>query len=279
MTIKNDDHLEREFEHLDWLYSGMESLLNGSRDQFKAMTGNESYYALHYDANSYAGNENKFTDGIKKAAAALYESISNMLKRINEYFFGDSQKTADEAAEKASDAITALGEMDGNAPVPEDSPARNPEGIMKSLSGGVDFNEIKEKNPELASAIDAISNAAQKVKDCDTIAKLRTVYNEIGSSASKAMGTVSSSLRTTLSAANTAANKLRSPKIPNEDDPAEVKNGIKEENQEIANEAKDETKKARIIGGVRNKIVGALNSISTLSKGIKDTPAKSDFKG
>ncbi|KAB3419226.1 hypothetical protein F9Z84_06890 [Escherichia coli] len=279
MVIPNEVKLSEEFDLLDWAYDGYASLLNGSKEQFDAMTGNESYYALHFDANQYAGTENKFTDGIKKAAQTLYTNITNMLKRINEYFFGEGQKAAENAAENASEALDALGEVDGNTPIPEDSSVRDPEALATALQGGTEFNEVKDENSELGSAIDKVMTAVNKVKDCDTVAKLRAVYDEIRKAADSGVQAVSQSLRSTLSEANSAASDLRNPKLPKDDDTAEVKAGIKQENQEAVEKAKEETKKARIIGGVRNKFVAVYNSLAKQSKTIKEQPAKSEFKG
>ena len=279
MSIPNDAKLSDEFDQLDWAYDGYSSLLNGSKEQFAAMTGNESYYCLHFDANQFAGNENKFTDGIKKAAQTLYKNITDMLKRVNEYFFGEGQKAAENAAEAADKALEALSEVDGNTPIPEDSPARDPEALLKALEGGTEFNEVKDENSELGGMLDRMKSAVEKVKDCDNVAKLRTVLLEVRKTANTGVQSVSQSLRKALSAANDAANKLRSPKVPEEDDTGEVKAGIKQENQEVVAEAKDETKKARIIGGIRNKIVSVFNSITKVCKSIKEKPAQSEFKG
>jgi cell pole-organizing protein PopZ len=169
--------------------------------------------------------------------------------------------------------------MDGNTPIPEDSPVRNPEGIIKSLEGGVEYNEVREENSGLSDVMDRIKAAAEKVKDCDTVAKLRAVYGEIQKTSDAGIQSVSQALRKTLSQATNAAQKLRSAKIPKEDDDAEVKTAIKQDNQVAAEEAKEETKKARIIGGMRNKIVSALNAISKNAKGLKEKPAESQFKG
>lgn len=274
-----DEQLDRDIDHLNWALDGYVDLLAGSQTDFTAMSGNESYYCLHFDAHQLAGNENKFTDGIKKAATTLYESITTMLKRINEYFFGEGQKSAEDAADATESALDALAKVDGNTPIPADSPARNPDAIIKSLEGGTEFEEVKAENGDLGSIMDRIRASANKVKDADTVAKLRSVYAEIQSAANSGIQSVSQSLRKKLSDANSAADKLRGAKIPEEDDTAEVKAGIKSDNQEAANEAKDETKKARIIGGMRNKIVGSLNAVTKLAKGIKEKPVESAFKG
>lgn len=274
-----DDTLQKEFDHLNWMFDGYVSIVNSSVDDFNKMSGNESYYCLHYDAHRYAGTENKITDGIKEVAQRLYANITDMLKRINAYFFGDAQKRAEDASDKAEEAISALNEMEGNTPIPEDSPLRDPEKIIKALEGGEEFNEIKEENTELGKALDKIKDAAEKVKSCDTVAKLRTVFAEIQSSSSQGLQSIGSSLRKTLSSAQEAANKLRNVKVPEDDDTPEVKAGIKEENKEATDEAKDETKKARIIGGMQNKVISALTNIGSMAKTVKEKPAKSNFKG
>lgn len=271
--------IEDEFDHLNWMFDGYVSLSDVTRDGFHNLTGNESFYCLHFDVIQYAGNEAKLTDSIKETAKRLYQNITDMLKRISTYFFGDAQKAASDAVDKAEDAIAAMADLEGNAPIPEDSPLRNPENIIKSLEGGTEFNEVKEENSELGSAMDKIRAAAEKVKNCDNVAKLRTVFAEIQSTASQGIQAVGGSLRKTLSNAQQAANKLNNAKVPADDDTPEVKAGIKEENKEASDEAKDETKKARIIGGMQNKIIGALNSVAKMAKTVKEKPAKSNFKG
>lgn len=279
MSCPSDVRLDNDLDHLDWMFDGYASLLNGSKESFDAMTGNEAYYALHYDANQYAGTENKFTDGIKKAAQALYNSITTMLKRISEYFFGDGEKAAEAASDNAEKTVDALMKMDGNTPIPEDSPARNPEALVKSLEGGVEYEEVKEENSDLDRVITSVKSAAEKVKSAATVGQLRQVYGEIQKNANVGIQVVGKSLKTTLGKANTAAQKLRSAKVPGEDDAAEVKTAIKQENQEAADEAKDETKKARIIGGVRNKLVATLTAMTANAKGLKEKPVESSFKG
>lgn len=272
--------LDADFDYLDWCYGGMESLLNNpSRSYFQGMMGGESFYCLHLDANNYAGMEDKFTDGVKKAAKTLYDNISKMLKRIREYFFGDGEKAAEEAQRNAESSISALMEMSGDTPIPEDSPARNPDNYIKSLEGGVEYNELKDENTALGTAIDKVKSAAMKVKDAKTVGQLRSVYTEIGKAATAGNRVVTDALRSTLAAAEQASRKLQSAKIPKEDDAGEVKAAIKAENSETAATAKEETKKARLVGGVRNKFVGALNSISRMSKGVKEKPVEPKFKG
>lgn len=276
--IPNEAKLHEELDLLEWTLDGYSSLLDTSK-QFAAMSGNEAYYEFHYLAFQHAGMEANVIDGIKKAAATLYQNITDMLKRINEYFFGEGEKAAQDAANGADEALDALNEVDGNTPIPDGSPARDPEALLKALEGGTEFEEVMKENSDLDNALDRIRTAAQKVKDCDTVAKLRSVYTEIKSAADSGTQAVANSLRKTLSKATDAANGLRNPKLPKDDDTPEIKASVKQENQENIDEAKDETKKARIIGGVRNKIVGAYNSLSKLSKTIKENPAKSEFKG
>lgn len=276
--IPNEAKLHEELDLLEWTLDGYSSLLDTSK-QFAAMSGNEAHYEFHYLAFQHAGMEANIIDGIKKAAATLYQNITDMLKRINEYFFGEGEKAAQDAANGADEALDALNEVDGNTPIPDGSPARDPEALLKALEGGTEFEEVMKENSDLDNALDRIRTAAQKVKDCDTVAKLRSVYTEIKSAADSGTQAVANSLRKTLGKATNAANELRNPKLPKDDDTPEIKASVKQENQENIDEAKDETKKARIIGGVRNKIVGAYNSLSKLSKTIKESPAKSEFKG
>jgi hypothetical protein len=279
LDVPSNPELDAEFDHLNWMFDGYVSLSTATRDGFRNLSGNESFYCLHFDVGQVAGTEAKLSDSIKEVAQRLYSNITDMLKRISTYFFGDAQKNANDAAEKAESAIAALNEMEGNTPIPDDSPLRNPDNIIKALEGGAEYNEIKDENRDLGGAMDKIRTAAEKVKGCDTVAKLRTVYAEIQSSSNQGLQSVGGSLRKVLSNAQQAANKLRNLKAPEEDDTPEVKAGIKEENKDASDEAKDETKKARIIGGMQNKIVGALNAVSKMAKTVKEKPAKSNFKG
>lgn len=272
--------LDADFDYLDWMYDGMESLLTKSTQvDFKSMMGGESHYCLHLDASNYAGMEDKFSDGIKKAARALYDNINNMLKRIREYFFGDGAKAAEQAQANAESTINAMSDLRGDTPIPEDSPARNPDNYIKALEGGVEFNELKEENSGLGSAIDKVKAAAMKVRNATTVNQLRAVYAEIGKAATAGNTVVAETLRKTLGAAEQASRKLQSAKVPKEGDTPEVKAAIKEENSEITEKAKEETKKARLVGGVRNKFVGSLNALSKMAKSVKEKPEEPKFKG
>lgn len=275
----DDATFNRELDHVDFMVDGLCSLMSTSDAERNKLTGNESHYVFQSDILKYAGTENKVGDKIKEVASNLYKSITEMLKRISDYFFGEGEKAAEAAAEGSQATIDALMKMDGNTPISDDSPARNPDAIMKALEGGVEFNEIVEENSALGSAMASIRSAAEKVKGAATVAQLRSVLAEVQKASEKAIDEVSNSLRKTVSAANTAAGKLRNAKVPKDDDTSEVSSAIKQENAEASEEAKDETKKARIIGGMRNKIVSALNSVSATAKSIKEKPAESKFKG
>lgn len=272
--------LDADFDYLDWAYGGLESLIsNPSQAYFNSLSGAESYYCLHLDAKQYAGMENKFIEGAKKAAKALYDNIMKVIKRIREYFFGEGEKVAEEAQSKAEQSVGNMAELPNATPIPEDSPARNPDNYVKSLEGGAEFGEVKEENSSLASAIEKVKAAALKVRDCDTVGKLRPVLIEIGKATNAGNEAVKSALRATLSEAEKAAGKLRNVKAAEDDDAGEVKAAIKSENQANMNEAREETKKARIIGGIRNKFVSSMNSISKYANSIKEKPEESKFKG
>lgn len=272
--------LDNEFEKLDWMFSGMESLLcTDKQSQFDSMTGNESYYALHFDANSYAGNEASIGEGIKKAASTLYSNIIDIIKRVREYFFGEGEKAAENAVGKAEGTVDNLSELRADTPIAADHPSRNPENYIKSLEGGTEFEELKKDNADIGSMLDKLKSTASKVTGCDTVGKLRAVYAEMTKAGNSGIQTVSSTLRKTLSSAESTARKLKSPSIPKDDDTPEVKAGIKQENQEVITEAKADTVKARLVGGVRNKVVGTLNAISKFGNGIKEKPAEPKFKG
>lgn len=272
--------LDADFVYLDWAYGGLESLIsNPSQSFFNSLSGSESYYCLHLDAKNYAGMENKFIEGAKKAAKALYDNIMKVIKRIREYFFGEGEKAAEDAQSKAEESVSNMAELSDATPIPEDSPARNPDNYVKSLEGGAEFGEVKEENSSLASAIEKVKAAALKVRDCDTVGKLRPVLIEIGKATNAGNEAVKGALRATLSGAEKAAGKLRDVKAAEDDDAGEVKTAVKSENQANMNEAREETKKARIIGGIRNKFVSSMNAISKYANSIKEKPEESKFKG
>lgn len=272
-----DNELDRHYDYMEWCYNGYESMVNGSVDQFKAMTGAESYYVLHLDA--YAGNEAKIMDQIKEGAKRLYENIIATLKRVREYFFGEGEKAAETAAEAAESSLNAMDGLRGDAPIPENHPARDPETYIKQLEGGTEFQEVMKENSNLTGAIDRVRKTLDKVKNAATVGNLRAVLKEAKSELDKGVRAVGDSLRKELSDAEKAAGKLKSPKLPKEGDSPEVASAVKQENTEATQEAKDATMHTRIIGGVRNKFVGVYNTISANIKKVNDNPPKSDFKG
>lgn len=312
--------LDADFDMIDWLYGGMESVLCKEYD-FGAMTGNESYYCYHFDIwngmeaeatssssttttssssssssttktsstktsstsekkSSTDGSKIKaYADSVKKVAQGLYKNLIDMLKRVREYFFGEGEEAAVEAAKSATEAVEALNELQGAAPIPDDAAARDAGIFAKALQGGEEFQEVLKQYPDLAAAIDRVNKAAQTIGNSDTVAKLRTSYADLVKSANAGIQSVSGALRRCLSEAEKKTNELKNPKVPAEGDTTEVKEGIKQENAQAIEQAKEETKKARIIGGVRNKLVAALNAVSTQSKTVKDKPPQSKFKG
>lgn len=310
--------MDADFDMIDWLYGGLESVLC-DKYNFAAMSGNESYYCYHFDIwngmeaeatsssstttttsssgsstekttstkssstakpNASSGGKMKaYADSVKKVAQNLYKNLIDMLKRVREYFFGEGEQAAVEAAKDATEAVEGLNALQGAAPVPDDAAARDPNVFMKALQGGEEFQEILKEYPDLASAIDKVSKAAQNIGNSDTVVKLRTNYAELVKSANAGIQSVGGALRRCLSEAEKKTNELKNPKVPEEGDTTEVKEGIKQENSQVIEQAKENTKKARLIGGVRNKLVAALNAVSAQSKTVKDKPPQSKFKG
>lgn len=280
MTSTMTQQLDADFKYIDWMLDGMESLICNTGVDFKSLSGNESWYCLHFDADQLAGNEaNKYIDSIKTVAGNLYKNLTDMLKRVREYFFGEGEKAAVESAENATEAVNAMADLNGAAPIPDDAPSRDPGTYLTSLEGGTEVNELLDEMPELKAALEKIKASAQKVKDSKTVASMRATYAEMVKAANAGIQTVSGSLRKALSEAEKAAGELRNPKLPKEGDTPEVQSAIKQENQEGIAEAKSETKKTRLIGGIRNKIVSALNTVTAQSKATKDKLPDSKFKG
>lgn len=271
--------IDDDFIHLEWIFDGLENLIVNPVPSFSQLTGNESHFVLFDEAWRLGGCENKFWDGVKSTGRRLFEQIQDMLKRIRDFFFGEGEDTAKASLDKAMNSVTAMMKLGGSAPIPADSPMRDPDTYIKPLEGGVEFEEVKEENRALATSIAKVKSIAQNVKGADTVSKLRAVYAEMGKAAAAGINSVSVALKPTLTKAERAAGKLRNIKLPKDNDPGEVSEAIRIEYSENSREAKEQTKKARIIGGIRNKFVGTLNQISAQSKRIKDNPPKSKFRG
>lgn len=269
--------LDQEYEYMDWCFNGYESMVNGSYSNFKSMTGNESFYVLHMDA--YAGNENKVMEQIKQTAIRLYENIMATLKRVKEYFFGDGQKAAEDAAASAKQSVDAMDGLRGDAPIPENHPARDPETYIKALEGGTEFQETMKENSDVDSAINRVTKVFQNVKNAATVGQLRAIMNTATGEIDKGVRVVADSMRKSLSEAEKKAAALKKPKMTKEGDAPEVTTAVKQENTEATTEAKDATAETRILGGVRNKFVGVYNAMASNIKKVNDNPPKSDFKG
>lgn len=277
--ILDENNLNSEFDKVDFELAGIEAL-HGAIQGGTTLAGNENYNSLHLDAEKYAGNEaNKYVDGLKEAARKLYQNVTDLLKRIREYFSGEGKAAADTQLNEAKATADALSKLNPSAPLPDDHPARNPETYIKSLEGGVEYNELIDEDNALHGAMDKVRRAFEPVKNAKTVGQLRAVYAQAIKASEDAIKTVSSSLDKTVRQAEQAAAKLRNPKMPKDGDPTEVSSGIKQENQEAMDEAKTETRKARIVGGMRNKIVSALSHIQSSARGLKGKMPKSKFKG
>lgn len=318
--------LDADFDMIDWLYGGLESVLC-DRPNFKAMTGNESYYCYHFDVwngmeaemrsttvksetkttssgkststetksssasassnndsssnktGSTGKNMQKYIDSVKKVAANLYKNLMDMLKRIRDYFFGEGEQAAVDASKAAVEAVQAMDGLSANAPIPDDAAARDPNTYLKGLEGGAEYQELLKENPDLNTAIESLKSSVQKLSNSATVGKLRLGYADVIKNANAGIQTVGNSLRKVLSQAEKKTQELKNPKLPKDGETTEVKEGIKAENSAAINEAKEQTKKARLIGGVRNKIVATLLALDAQSKTVKDKPPQSKFKG
>lgn len=300
--------VDAEFDMINFTLGGLESILNTEHD-FASMTGDESYYCYHYDCwagveaittetikSTVTSNVNKaadktreaaskakekaraYADSVKKIAQGLFKNLMDMLKRIREYFFGEGEEAAVEAAKNASEAVEALNEMRGDAPIADEAQAKDPNIFMKALQGGTEFQEILKEYPAIGSAISKVEASAKAIGESNTVGTLRQGYGTLIKNANSGIQEITKVLRTQLSAAEKTVNNLKNPKTPGDADASEVKDGIKQENTQLIEQAKEDTKKARLIGGVRNKLVAALTAISTQSKTVKDKLPQSKFR-
>lgn len=319
--LHEEHELEANFDRMEKMYDGLESVLNQTYD-FASLTGNESFYCYHAEVwagteaaeqstsssasssqsssasaksssttsassttdtktnSASAGEKMKgYMESVKKVAQNLYKNLMDMLKRVREYFFGEGEQAAVDAAKNATEAVEALNEMQGGAPISDDAAARDPNVFMKALQGGAEFQEILKEYPDLANAIEKVRKSATDIGNSTTVATIRTKYAELIKNANTGIQTVSGTLKRALSEAEKKTGELKNPKTPNESDTTEIKDGVKQENSAMIDAAKEETKKVRLIGGIRNKLVAALNAVSTQSKTVKDKPPQSKFKG
>lgn len=267
-----------EIEHIETVLDGYSELLTKEDMGMNNLQGSECYAMTVLQLRGYAGCES-WTESLKKGAEAAYKAIIDILRSIKEFFFGEGEKQVQAADTKAQDAVEAMAELPKEAPIPEDSKAKEPSSYFKGVGESVELNKLLEKHPSIKQAIDKLSQSVSRVSNSQTVGQLGAVYQDIRKSASSLGSEVSKKLKDTLSAAEKSAEKIKTPKTVSDDAPQEVKDATKAEHKENVDAAKEETKESRILAGLRNKIVTVLNSISSNAKTVKVEKPESEFKG
>lgn len=264
-----------EAQHMEDVLTGYADLLSRDEVNELSVSGNEAY-AL--SVLRIYGMES-WTESIKKGAEAAYKAIVETLKKIKDFFFGDGEKRVEEADSKAGESVKAMAALDMNAPLQEESKAKNPLTFFKGLQESAELEKVFEKYPSVKTAMDKISASVGRVKDSETVGQLGAVYQDMRKSAAAAGTAISGSLRKALTEAEKKANAMRNPKTLPEDATAEMKAAAKEEHQAVVTDAREDTKETRVLAGLQNRIVSMLNAIGSSASSIKGEKKESEFKG
>lgn len=266
---------ESELTHVEAVLDGYGSLLGKELSPTMALAGNEAYA---WGVLSIYGGED-WVENLKKGAETVYNSIIETLKKIKDFFFGDGEKRVEDADARANESLQAMGKLDLEAPIKEDSTITNPLSYLKGIQESVDLEKVYEKYPNVKTAMENISSSIGKVKDSKTIGQLGAVFQDARKKAADAGSAISSTLKKAIDDAEKKANEMRSPKTAEADSNEEVKSALKEEHKATTEEAKEQVKETRILAGLQNKIVTFLNAIGTNAGKVKGEQEPSKFKG
>lgn len=266
-------------EYADWLYSGLENLLSNPPKRFRDITGSESHSVLYIDVLDYAGMEGGYIDGLRKTIKETVDKISDILAKVKDYFLGDSKAKIKQNAEKMESIILALKEFDPNTPVSENSSLRKPETYSINLSETILFAEIKQENQDFVKNIDAITDKSKEVQKSETLRNFVPLLNTLNEKYQKSIEMINDIFDRYFADANSALQKCKTPKIPSDDDPEEVKSQVKRDNQDLIKASKLSSDKVKLVAESRNSIVNTVSGlIDQLSK-FKENPPKSTFRG
>lgn len=274
------DRFEEELEHAETVLTGYSNMLSADELEYAALAGVEAYSYATLSLYGYSGMES-WVENMKKGAEAAYKAIIETLKKIKEFFMGDGKRQADEASKKAEEAVNALAELDGNAPIPDEAKSRNPLSYFKGVQESVDLEELYAKHPTVKSALEKIEASVSRVKNAEVVSQMGAVYQDIRKQASAAAEVIGGVISKALRDGEAAANKMRKVDVSSnaESSPPEVQAAKKEEHKANVDEAKEQTKQSRLLASLRTKVVSTLNSLSSVAGSIKGEAKESEFKG
>jgi uncharacterized protein YukE len=266
---------EADLNHVETILDGYGSLLSKEVAPDMQITGNEAYAK---GALSIYGAED-WVENLKKGAETAYKAIIETLKKIKDFFFGDGAKRVEEADARANESLQAMGKLDLDAPIKEESKLTNPLSYLKGIQESVDLEKVYEKYPSVKTAMENITSSIERVKESKTVGQLGAVFQDARKKAATAGTTISDTLKKAVTEAEKKANEMRSPKTAQDDSNKEVQAALKEEHKETTNEAKEQVKESKVLAGLQNKIVSLLNAIGTNAGNVKGEQEPSKFKG
>lgn len=253
---------------------------------FETINKQLNYYegvVLSFDASELiSGMEgSNIIDSIKKAGTIAYETIMATLKSIKEYIQGDSEEQIKATIASCREVMEGVKSIDPNTPIKE-GPITKATTYFKSMLGSpkvVQTLESDDDCKDIQSELEQIKTISEGASNCKTAGELSKFFDSLGKATVETINRVTDTLNRKLTEAEKNANQLRNPKLPKESDPAEVAQGVKQENKEVSDEAKAITKTCQTLTSIRNGLASVLTSIKTNAGKIKETKVESEFKG
>lgn len=253
---------------------------------FETINKQLNYYegvVLSFDASELiSGMEgSNIIDSIKKAGTIAYETIMATLKSIKEYIQGDSEEQIKATIASCREVMDGVKSIDPNTPIKE-GPITKATTYFKSMLGSpkvVQTLESDDDCKDIQSELEQIKTISEGASNCKTAGELSKFFDSLGKATVETINRVTDTLNRKLTEAEKNANQLRNPKLPKESDPAEVAQGVKQENKEVSDEAKAITKTCQTLTSIRNGLASVLTSIKTNAGKIKETKVESEFKG
>ena len=272
-----DEELEAECEHLDNLLVGYDSILSREVLDAGSVTGSEQYTLTTLRLHGVSGME--ALDGLKNAAKVVYETIMATLGKIKDFFFGDGKKNAEEAENRADEALENLAKLDGNIPLPDNAGVLEEDKYMNKVKQDEKLAKLLSDHPNLKTVYDKLTTSISRIKNSKTVANIGAAYQVVITDTKAALAAVQRELNTAVSDAEKAAKVVQNPKEVKPDDPAEIKQSIKEEHKQHTAEAKEKTAAAQMLGSAQTKLTSLLNTVSNGISSIGSSKPKSAFKG
>lgn len=276
-TPVEETEMEADVEHLDNLLVGYDSILSHETLDAGSVTGVEQYTLTTLRLRGVDGME--ALDGLKAAAAAVYEMIMATLKKIKDFFTGEGKKSADDAEKRADESLEALAKLDGNAPIPEGSGVLDEDKYMGKVKENDKLNQMLTEHPKIKSVYEKLTGSISRIKNSKTVANIGAAYQAVIADAKSALDAVQGELTTAVNEAEKAAKLVQNPKEVKPEDPAEIKQSVKEEQKQNTAEAKAKTAAAQLLGSAQTKLTSLLNTISNGIGSIGTSKPKSEFKG